>query len=62
MVKSEIKIGLPLMVPDLVYKFQIIFLRVTEQKPNGGHTDGWMDERTNGHGNHLMPLTPNSGA
>ena len=42
---SKIKLGTPFMVPDLVYKFQMICLRgtyVIEQKPNVGHTDWHM--------------------
>jgi len=48
-VKSNINLDLPFMVPDLVYKFQMICLRgtyITEWKPNAGH----MDARTDTHG------------
>jgi len=41
-VKSEIKLGLTIMIPDPVYKFQIILIGgtyVIEQKPNVGRTD-----------------------
>ena len=41
-VKYKINLGLPFMVPDLVYKFEIISFRgtkVTEQKPKQGHID-----------------------
>ena len=40
-VKLEIKLDFPLMVPDLVYKFQMICIRgneVIECKPNVGQT------------------------
>jgi hypothetical protein len=40
-VKLEIKLDFPLMVPDLVYKFQMICIRgneVKECKPNVGQT------------------------
>ena len=41
-VKSEIKPSLYFMVPELVYKFQMIFFRgtkVIELKTNAGHMD-----------------------
>jgi len=31
---SENKLGLPFMVPDPVFKFQMIYLRVIMQEPN----------------------------
>ena len=45
-IKSKIKLGLPFMVTDLVYKFQMICLqgkKLIERKPNVEHTDGCSD-------------------
>ena len=47
-VKSKIKHGLPFMVPDLVYKFQLICPRGSsgiEQKSNAGRTEIWPNKR-----------------
>jgi hypothetical protein len=37
--KSEIDLGLPFIVPDLVYKFADWEFLVTEWKPNAARTD-----------------------
>ena len=44
MVRSKIKLGLPLMVPDLKHKFQMIYVRgtkVIEWKQYGGHIESF---------------------
>lgn len=41
---SKIKLGLPVMVLDLIYTFQLIYSRKTkgiERKPNVGQTNIW---------------------
>jgi hypothetical protein len=56
MIKSEIELDLPFMVPDLVYKFQIIFLQgnsVIEQ-----NLKCRIKQWTEGHVESFIPPTP----